>query len=291
MSLNKQIWTDQIMQHFYPDASFLKYAKDMSEHVSYDKINLADAGIDPNVTKDAGVYPIPIVDRTDTALELSLNLYESENTIVQDATITEVSYNKMESVVFGHRNKLTERTGKEAAYSYSPAANTTATPILKTTGETNALGYKKMLPEDIVTLMEQWNSLNYPLDGRYLVLDPRHLGDLIRFDLKYFGNITNIKDAQLNQFAGFNILSYSNPALYKLSDLTKKPYGSVADSTTTFGSFAFVGSEVMKADGTIDMYARLKDPEYRGDIVGFSKRFLAMPIRNKGISAIVSDKS
>ena len=45
----------------------------------------------------------------------------------------------------------------------------------------------------------------------------------------------------------------------------------------------------MKADGQVHMYARLDDPEERGAIVGFDKRFIALPIRNKGVGAIVSE--
>ena len=51
---------------------------------------------------------------------------------------------------------------------------------------------------------------------------------------------------------------------------------------------AFYKHEVMKADGEIYMYARYDDPEERGTIVGFDKRFIALPIRNKGIGAIIS---
>jgi hypothetical protein len=47
----------------------------------------------------------------------------------------------------------------------------------------------------------------------------------------------------------------------------------------------------MKADGEIYMYIRENDPEQRGTIVGFDKRFIAVPIRNKGIGAIVSAKA
>ena len=45
----------------------------------------------------------------------------------------------------------------------------------------------------------------------------------------------------------------------------------------------------MKADGDIYMYARVDDPEERATIVGFDKRFIALPIRGKGIGAIVSE--
>ena len=49
MTLQKQIWTDQIMTGFYPVASFLNYAKDFSPLADNDIINMADAGFDPNV--------------------------------------------------------------------------------------------------------------------------------------------------------------------------------------------------------------------------------------------------
>ncbi len=290
MALNKQIWTDQIMENFYPEASFLKYAKDMTEFVEYDKINLAEAGIDPAVLKNNTNYPISVTERDDTSVELTLNLYETENTLVQDAIVTEVSYNTMESVISGHRNSLKARTGSDAAHAYSPDGNTTNTPVIKTTGEDNGSGYKALLPKDILTLSRLFTSENYPQDNRYLVLEPRHLEDLINFDLKFFGSITDIENGQPKKFAGFNILVYPNATLYNNTTLAKQAYGSIADEDSTYSSFAFIGSEVMRADGTITMFERLKDPEYRGDIVGFAKRFLGMPIRNKGIAAIIADK-
>lgn len=45
----------------------------------------------------------------------------------------------------------------------------------------------------------------------------------------------------------------------------------------------------MKADGDIYMYSRVDDPEERATIVGFDKRFIAVPIRGKGIGAIISN--
>lgn len=42
----------------------------------------------------------------------------------------------------------------------------------------------------------------------------------------------------------------------------------------------------MKTDGDIHMYAIENDPRERAAIVGFDKRFVALPIRGKGIGAI-----
>lgn len=60
------------------------------------------------------------------------------------------------------------------------------------------------------------------------------------------------------------------------------------EQTAAFASFAFYTDEVMKADGDIYMYSKVDDPEQRATIVGFDKRFVCLPIRNKGIGAIVS---
>ena len=46
----------------------------------------------------------------------------------------------------------------------------------------------------------------------------------------------------------------------------------------------------MKVDGDVKMYIKEHDPEQRATIIGFDKRFIAMPIRNKGIGAIVTGK-
>ena len=88
--------------------------------------------------------------------------------------------------------------------------------------------------------------------------------------------------------AGFNILQFSKPANYAYETLTKKSFGSVPADGDTFCSFSFHSEEVMKADGNVKMYQVKDDPKERATIVGFEKRFIAVPIRNKGLGAIVS---
>jgi hypothetical protein len=47
----------------------------------------------------------------------------------------------------------------------------------------------------------------------------------------------------------------------------------------------------MKSDGEVYMFLNMDDPKERGSIVGFEKRFVALPIRSKGVGAIVSDNA
>ena len=289
-TLNKQIWISQIMEKFYPEASFLNYAKDMTENVDFDKINLADCGFDPAVLVNNTTYPIAVVQRDDTPLTIELDLFETENTLVRSPEAVELAYNKLESVIYGHRMALRSKTGQKAAHAFAPSSDTANTPVLITTGDNNGEGFKRLIPEDILRLKKKYDLLDVPYDNRYLVLDPNHVEDLILYDLKAFKDITDFKNGEPNRFAGFNILQYTKTPKYNVTTRVKLPWGAIGDVNTTFASFSFSSDEVMKADGTVNMFERVNDPELRATIVGFDKRFIALPIRNKAIGAIIAGK-
>ena len=63
-----------------------------------------------------------------------------------------------------------------------------------------------------------------------------------------------------------------------------------AADTDTQCSLFYCANEVMRPDGDIEVSAKYKDPEQRGDVIGFQKRFTALPIRNKYQAAIYSAK-
>lgn len=290
-TLNKQIWVDQLMQKFYPDTSFLKYARDFTPFVNYDIINMADAGFDPDVLVNNNTYPIAIEDRADMPLSFTLDLFETVNTKVSNPEAVELSYDKMESVVFGHRNSLQSKTGQKAAHSYAPNSHTENTPVIETSGENNGRGFKRLVSANILALKRSFDKLDVPMDKRYLVLCPEHLEDLMIEDLKAFKDITDFTNGKPRRFAGFNVLEFSKPATYNSTTKVKKAFGAIPDATTdTVSSFAFNADEVMKADGTEGMYLKERDPELRATIIGFDKRFIAMPIRNKGVGSIISAK-
>ena len=70
------------------------------------------------------------------------------------------------------------------------------------------------------------------------------------------------------------------------SNITKIEYG--GEKSDAFTSVAFYADEVFKADGDVYKYATYDDPKERATIVGFDKRAIVLPIRGKGIGAIVS---
>ena len=104
--LRKEVWVNQLMKHFYPDSSFLQYAKKFSALVENDAINLAESGVDPNVLINDTTYPIVVRQRIDTPLRIELDLVETENDLVRYPEAIGYSYDKLETVIMGHRNTL-----------------------------------------------------------------------------------------------------------------------------------------------------------------------------------------
>lgn len=290
-NLNKEIWVDQILEGFYPDSSFLKYVKDFSALVEYDKINMAEAGIDPNVLINNTTYPINVVQRIDTPVSIELDKFETENTLIRRPEVIEYSYDQLESVIRGHRQSLRAKTAEKAAHAFAPQKDGDYTPVIKTTGA-SFNGRKRLTFENILELKSRFDSVDIPLEERYLVLAPEHATDLLMEDIKLFKDLTNIKDGKPFNFAGFYMLQFSRVPKYELKSgaFEKIIFGTESESKN-FASFAFQADEVMKADGETYMYATEDDAKERGTIVGFDKRFIAVPMRNKGIGAIVSDNA
>lgn len=284
--LREEVWVKQLLEKFYPDSSFLKYVKDFSALVDNHAINLADAGLDPKVLINNTAYPINVVKRDDTPIRIELDVFETENTLVRHPEVIEYAYDQLESVLMGHRNILRASTGTKAAHAYAPDEDTEFTPVIQTSGA-GAGTRKRLTIEDVLFLKERFDNQDIPLEDRYLVLHPSHVTDLILLDTKSFKDIGDIVNGEPKRLAGFNILQFSKTAYYDNTG-KKKAFGTIPTATDGFCSFAFQSGEVMKADGNVKMFKTVDDPKERATIVGFEKRFIALPLRDKGIGAIIS---
>ena len=120
MALQKEIWVNQIKENFYPDSSFLDFVRDFSAMVEFDAINIAEAGVDPEVLINSNTYPIRIKQRVDNNQRIELDKFETENTLVRRPEVIEYSYDQLESVLMGHRNTLRASTARKAAHAFAP---------------------------------------------------------------------------------------------------------------------------------------------------------------------------
>lgn len=287
MALNKQVWINQIKEGFYPERSFLNKVEDFTDLVDNDMLHFPSAGIDPKVLINNSTYPIKIVGREDEDNAIVLDKFETENTLVRRPDAIEYSYDKLDSVIRQHRSTLQTTTARKAAHAFAPSKDTNETPLVLTTGAA-ARGRKRITFEDLLALKERFDDALIPLEDRYIILHPRHVTDLLLEDVKLFKELTDIKDGEPTKFAGFGCYQFPFMPTYKASGENWEKVAYNDEQTEQFASVAFYAHEVMKADGEIYMYARYDDPEERGTVVGFDKRFIALPIRGKGVGAIIS---
>jgi hypothetical protein len=285
--LNREVWIKQILEPFRPMMGWLNEADDMTSEVDNDTINLADAGVDPDVLVNNTTYPIPIVSRTDTPLAIPLDLLRTENTVVRDAETIWLSYNKLESVLRGHRNALLTASRIRAAHAYAPASDNTFTPVIESTGSIVS-SRRKLKLEDLSRLEKRFNDFDAP-DNRVALLSSAAIDDLKTQDINLFKEFMRMNPGESVNLFGFKVYRWNAQAVYNGS-LAKKALNAVAAPSTDRNALvtAFVGSEVMKAEGSMKMFTTgPDDAQIDGTAAGFRMAFIALPKRSKAIATII----
>lgn len=299
MAIHKELWVNQINENFYPNDDFLRYFTDYSAFVSADVLHIPVIGADPTIDKNKdGVYTDDdVTPRVDSVTDKTLDVYTSRPQLLQLDDAIETSYDKMESIIQQHRNTIRKAVALDALFDCSPNDSQSATmPVILTTGAAVSTGTntrrKRLTVADIIAIKERFDDLDYPQEGRNLVLSPKHFSDLLLLDVQTFKNITDLQNGEPQRFAGFNIFTSSATTKYKYesgvySKLAKD--SAVADKADS--SFVFCTCSAYKADGNTAMFHRANDPLLRGDALNFEKRFAAGRVDGRGIGVIVSDIS
>lgn len=275
----KEIFAAIILALFYPDGSWLNELTSMDHMVEANKINLSQVGADPEVVKDNSTWPLTPTVRTDSGIEIPLATFDTKPTHVTNVEQLETSYDKCESVVRQHAEALRKNAMLSAAYNIAPSSNSTDHPVIATTGSNRDDGNKKLKYTDLLKLRTAFNKANYPMEGRILVLSPEHEEDLLAEDVDRYNRMMTT-----GMIAGFKVYVTNHGVQYSTSG-KKQAYGTTNAQPC---SFAFCKSEVMRAMGTIEGEPENRWSDYRGWLLGFQMRFVAMPFRSKGIAAIYS---
>ncbi|MGL5683593.1 MAG: hypothetical protein ACRDDZ_11175 [Marinifilaceae bacterium] len=285
MAIAKELWTAMILEGLIPDTSFLSESRDLSEFVEYNKLHLAEAGVDPEVLIDNTVFPVPTAQREDIPKELVLHTFDTKNTVVRNVEEKESAYNKMESVVRSHKAALLKKESAYAAYNWCPGEDGIYTPVLATGGGTNKAGVKALTFEDLLDIEAKYRALDVDMNSLVAVLNAQHLADLRAQDIKMYKQI--LSD---NKVFSFKLYSYNSLPFFDTTTKKKKAMGSVVGANDTQASLFYLKDEVCRAVGDTEVFAKYKDPDQRGDVIGFQQRFTALSMRGKYMGAIYSAK-
>lgn len=301
--LQKEIWIEEFKENFYSQYGWLAKINDWSKYVEFNTINFAAAGVDPVVTKNSNAT-ITSAQRVDTALSVTLDWYDTNTThVIWTREQIEAAYDKLQTVIKQHKQKLMQEVVTEALWNLAPAS--AANGALAATGANRAavIGAQSsvastLTPRDILILKERWDALDFPQEGRTLVLNPYHVTDLLNQDISLslkekFGSLSQ---GTPNNVYGFDVYTASNTPLFTKSTLAKKVYGAAADNTNDcIASVAFNANECVKAMGEIEVYylERGMNPANRRDEIGFQMRFKCVPQRTTNLfqQALVSNRA
>lgn len=278
--LATEVWIPLVKEDFYPNNSFLQAAEDMSSLVDNDKINFAEAGADPAVLKNNTVYPINASVASDSPLAVELDYYDTESTIVRNAVAVELAYDQRVLYANKHKKALFKKIGMDAAYAYAPTQDdgTKNNKVI-------SLAANDSVIDAIIDMRAAYDGFDDDGTNRNLVLCPTHLAYLAKEDKALYKAIIAEPGSLMY---GFKTWSYSKNPIYISATGVKAAQGTAyVAGTHKLASFAFLGSEVMKAMGTVEMFSKLKDPDIKGDKFNFQMRALVAPLRDKYRGAIL----
>jgi hypothetical protein len=278
----KEIFATIILALFYPDASWLKELTSMDHMVENNAINLSQCGADPDVVENNSTWPLTTAQRTDAGIRIPLATFDTKPTHITNVEEMETAYNKAESVSRQHANTLYKKACMSAAYNLSPATHASNTPVLKTTGADNGKGFKALTYNDVTELSLAFDNGDLPQEGRILLLCPQHKKDLKNENIKLYKQM--MTDGEID---GFKIYTFTGTPKYNVATGAKMPYGSATGSVS---SVAIVTGEAMRAMGTIEGEPEKRWADYRGWLLGFQMRFVALPFRAFGYGAVYSEE-
>jgi hypothetical protein len=268
MSLQKSVWVAGIKENPIPDNSFVFASVDMSEYVENNVLNLAEAGIEPDVHEDyfaSNENELPLADVSDIPNQAVLKTYSTSRTRHRDLQECELQYNRRLSVINRHKTSLAKNIGVRAAYAWSPSADNAFNKIMN-------LGVNDSIIDAIIDL-EAFYSDQDITEGLNICLNAKHMARIKKENKNLYKEVLKEKEIY-----GFKLFRYSKNPLYTSAGV-KKPYGAVAEAGDKRASFTWVTDEVFRCFGDAHMYADLGRAGIQADEISFAQRALVGKIR------------
>lgn len=285
----QEIWASYIVEKLWKTNPHLNLCYDESEHVKGGSIvYIPQAGAKPNVVKNRSQRPAEAVQRNDSAIFYPLDDFSTDPTTITWAENMEISYGKTDSVLGDHTNVLSEVAGDEILYSwvkgYKPTAGggmtveyiPTKNQLFTSggaaavndedgqTGQRLAFTYK-----DLQSAQAKMNKAKVSKEGRYAMVESNMLQQLIDSlssnQMAAFQASADLKNGIIGRFAGFDILERSSVLAF---DGTNKPIvpGQALAATDNLGVLCWQKDSVTKALGDKELFQRVGDPQYYGDL-------------------------
>ncbi len=300
MAIQKEIWEDHVEGNLFKNNEFLLASVDAGQYVLMGKVmHIPQAGAPATVAKNRSSLPATVVQRGDTDVTYSLDVFTSDPILIPNAESFELSYSKRENVLAEYESSLRQTMADNLLIDWCPTGTTGA--IVRTTGGSTAThlagttgNRKRFTVNDLKRASLELNKQNVPLEGRYALLsaDMFHqvTDDMTATQYRDFSAAYDAKDGVLGRLFGFNIMMRGTVATYtNATNPVVNAYGATAEDDDNDGVLCWQIGAVERALGNVTFYERLGDPTYFGDIYSVGVRMGARKRRSdaKGVVAIV----
>ncbi len=291
-----EVWTGEMIKAFrnsVESVGWISKIRDYSQYAENDVIHFVSLGGDPTVLVNNTAYPLGIENLDDADKPIGLDKYQTKATRITDDELHAISYDKMGSVIERHREAIDQKKYARAISAIAPAGHTAETPVIVTSGDNDTDGTRKKLKkEDLIALKKAFDQQKVPVSGRILVLCPDHVNDLLLDDQKFAGQYYNYTTGKIANLYGFEVYEYVDCPHYNATTKNKVAFGAVPGTDDRQASVAFYAPRMFRATGSTKTYLSeaKENPTTQENLINFRHYFIALPMKNEAIGAIVSAK-
>ena len=249
MSIQKEIWSNEIHTKLFPDNSFMTKGTNMSHLADYHKIHIPIDTTTIGVEKNRATFPAEVKRQTFDTEDIEMHHYSTDPQHILNPETVELSFNE--------RNVITTNM----AESLNKAIADQMLNALVENISNKALAESSVIAS-IDTLAQFFDEDDYPDEGRYALLTAE----------KYHLLLSELTDAQTNAF--LNVADASTGVLGKLYGINILKRSSLF----TEGKFSSVGiigwhqRDLYYAVSPVEVFHSQGLAPYYGDVISSAVR-------------------
>lgn len=290
-----EVFQAYIVEKLRKDNPHLQFATDESDRVlGGSVVHIPQAGASPNVVKNRKTFPATAVQRGDTHVTYTLDVYSTDPTHVTWHEENEISYDKTDSVLNDEVATLIESVGDNMLWNWvhglKPSGGAyiadviPASNIIDTSGNATAVnpedgqtGTRKAFSYvELQTAQARMNKNRVPKNGRYAMLESymyqQFIDSLSQNQMAAFQGAADLENGIVGRFAGFNIMERSSVLAFKADGTLQLPEEAL-DADSNLGCLCWHIQSVAKAEGDIKPFQDTDNPLYYGDIFSALVKF------------------
>ncbi|WP_407483717.1 phage capsid protein [Elizabethkingia anophelis] len=285
MAIEKEIWSNHLIENYWADNSFAKMADQCPEEYIYNNkvVHIPKEGGRAQVSRNLNTFPVEPTTREDKDVLYLIDQFFVHPWRIPNAEKYELSYDKRQSLISGQSSAVNNTAAEWLLrhwFSYTQVNNDGTTTseksqLLKTSGEladaTIGTGQRRLLTvKDFRKAKVTMNNQNVPTKDRYALVDSDMLDQLTQDpEYKKAEKISEqeLVEGTVAKIQGFNILERSSVLQLNAAGDTLTPWGSIPSSTENAGAMLWQKSGVETAMGGIDWFDDEGNPLYYSDIL------------------------